>query len=128
MGPTFKSMLVVTLAAVFTVASVFCCCVRHIAQASVTAPKTHACCASKGKAAEHSSKTTDCPHCSISLKSTQIQSVESIPSFSITIKILPSDMIFVAYTPVVYQSPWADGPPGFLSEVPLYITTHQIRV
>ncbi|HLD87700.1 MAG TPA: hypothetical protein VI955_00075 [Candidatus Omnitrophota bacterium] len=126
MRKTFKTVLVSVLAGVFTVGSVLCCCARNIAHAGITTQKTHACCASKQTQPQ---KAADCEHCSVSLKSAQIaQSFDLIPSFTIAFNLLPADIVFITHTPVVYQTVWADGPPGFSSEVPFYIQSHQIRV
>ena len=127
MRKTFKTVLVSVLAGVFTVGSVLCCCARNIAHADmVAAARSHACCASKQAQPQ---KAADCEHCSVSLKSAQIaQSFDLIPSFTIAFNLLPADIVFITHTPVVYQTVWADGPPGFSSEVPFYIQSHQIRV
>jgi len=128
MRKTFKTVLVLSLAGVFTLGSVLYCCVRNIAHADTVAAKSHACCASKHTAG-HSQKAADCEHCSVSLKSAQaVQSFDLIPSFTIAFKLLPADIVFITHTAVVYQTVWADGPPGFSSEVPFYIQSHQIRV
>ncbi len=126
MRKTFKTVLVSVLAGVFTLGSVLCCCVRNIAHAGITAQKTHACCASKHTAG-HSQKAADCEHCSVKPMQTA-QSFELTPSFTIAFNLLPADIVFMTHTAVVYQTVWADGPPGFSSEVPLYIQSHQIRV
>ncbi len=127
MRKTFKTVLVLSLAGAFTLGSVLCCCVRNIAHAdTVAVVKSHACCASK-HTADHSQKAADCNHCS--LKSMQTAQVfELIPSFTIAFKLLPADIVSIFHHSVVYQTVWADGPPGFSSEVPLYIQSHQIRV
>ena len=113
MRKTFKTVLVSVLAGVFTVGSVLCCCARNIAHADmVAAARSHACCASKQAQPQ---KAADCEHCSVSLKSAQIaQSFDLIPSFTIAFNLLPTDIVFITHTPVVYQTAWADGPPGFL--------------
>ena len=127
MRKTFKTVLVLSLAGAFTLGSVLCCCVRNIAHAdTVAVAKSHACCASKHTAG-HSQKAADCGHCSVKPMQTA-QSFELIPSFTIAFKLLPTDIVFMTHTAVVYQTVWADGPPGFSSEVPFYIQSHQIRV
>ena len=128
MRKTFKSALVLGLAAVFTVGSVLCCCVRNIAQAHAAA-KIHSCCAAKAKA-DTQHKAGDCSQCSSSLKIAEAaQPISFVSPLVFAFKVLPADMAFIPRPQLAeYKTAWINGPPGFFTAVPLYIQSRSIRI
>ena len=125
MHKTLRPVIVLGLAAVFTVASVVCCCVRNI----VPVTKAHACCASKAKA-DSSHKAGDCGQCSSSLKIAEAaQSVHFTPVLSLAFKVFPARSTFVLHpAKIAFLTLWTNGPPGFYSAVPLYIQSPSLRI
>ena len=123
MSRFIKHMVAACTAAIFLVASLYCCCFSSIQWTK----QRHSCCQTKDGESQKSSKQ-DCPHCNATFNAEQtVKDVHDIQfiSLAVVFKVEYKGM----HAPIfIGKSLFINGPPGPFYVVPLYIKNPSLRI
>ena len=132
MNKFWKSTTVSVLSITFLVSTMVCCCMTRLAQAATTAQsKTKSSCCHHAKASGSEHKTKDCKSTcpKKNLRADTLPVFNVIPPSTYVFKLLPIDLIsFLPSTPFIMKSVSFHSPPAPLSNLPLYLKTHSLRI
>jgi hypothetical protein len=118
-----KPFVTVLLAISFMVVSLYCACYSTIQLSK----QKQSCCKTKESKSHHSA-AHDCPHCNSSFNAeVAIKDFQQIKAPNLSQPVYHPDVIAVA--PITLgKSLFINGPPGFITSVPLYIQSHALRI